>query len=229
LVDTRPGQQQALAGAQQRLAAGKLLTVDLGGVLATDPAASAATVNVTAANPSGAGFLSVLPGPCATVEMPPTTSNLNVTTGRNVAASATVALGNRQLCVYSSTETDVIVDMQATHSSSGASIRAVDPRRIVDTRESTRFAAGRTVPIEVGVASAAVVVNVTAVNPSADGFLTLYPCGTSSPAVSNVNFVAGATVANRAIVSMEGSSQFCAYSSVETDVVLDLEGLIQPS
>jgi hypothetical protein len=91
------------------------------------------TVNVTAASPSGAGFLSVLPGPCGVVALPPFTSNLNVTIGHNVAASATVALGDDQLCVYSSTETDVIVDLQATHSSSGSLITAVDPRRIIYT------------------------------------------------------------------------------------------------
>ena len=229
LIDTRPGQQQALSGVQQRLGGGQLLAVDLGPVLAADPLAVAATVNVTAANPSGAGFVSVLPGPCATVTLPPTTSSLNVTTGRNVAASATVALGEHQLCIYTSTTTDVIVDLQATHSASGGTISAVDPRRIIDSRQSTRLVAGQSLPIELGEPASAVVVNTTAVDPSADGYLTLYPCGSTTPTVSNVNFVAGATVANRAVVSTAGTSQFCVYSSVDTDIVLDLEGVTRPS
>ena len=226
LVDTRPGQHEVLPVAQSRLSAGQLLTIDLGPVLDADPSATAATVNVTAARPAGAGFLSIVPGPCATVALPPATSNLNVTIGHNVAASATVALGNHELCVYSSTETDVIVDLQATHSSSGGAVSAVDPRRIIDTRQSTRLVGGQVLPVAVDRAPAAVIANVTAVDPSADGFLTLHPCGSATPNVSNVNFVAGATVANRAVVSTGGSSQFCAYSSVDTDVVIDLEGII---
>ena len=89
--------------------------------------------------------------------------------------------------------------------------------------------AGQTLPVELDVTAAGVVANVTAVDPSVDGFLTLSPCGSTTPAVSNVNFVAGATVANRALVSTGGSSRFCVYSSVETDVVIDLEAIIQPS
>ncbi len=233
LIDTRPGQAQVLSVAQQRLGAGQALTVDLGPVLVSDPFATAATVNVTAASPSSAGFLSVLPGPCAAVVPPPSTSNLNVTTGRNVAAAATVALGEHQLCVYTSTATDVIVDLQATHSApggpTGGSVTATDPRRVIDTRQSARMIAGQTLPVEADVTADGVVANVTAVDPSIDGFLTLYPCGSATPAVSNVNFVAGATVANRALVSTGGSSRFCVYSSVETDVVIDLEAIIQPN
>jgi hypothetical protein len=229
LVDTRPGQHQTLPVTQQRLGSRQLLTVDLGPVLTADPMATAATVNVTAASPSSAGFLSVLPGPCNTAGLPPSTSSLNVTAGRNVAASATASLGDHQLCVYTSTDTDVIVDLQAMHSTSGGSITATDPKRIIDTRQSTRLVAGRVLPVELGVAAAAVVVNVTSVDPAADGHLTLFPCGSTVPTVSNVNFVAGATVANRAVVSTGGSSQVCAYSSVETDMVIDLEAVIPPS
>ena len=229
LVDTRPGQRQALVVAQQRLGAGQLLTVDLTPALDADLLARAATVNVTSASPSGAGFLSVLPGPCAAAALPPSTSTLNVTSGRNVAASATAVLGDGQLCVYSSTATDVIVDLQATHGATGSTIRTFDPRHVIDTRQSTRLAAGQTLPVELDVAAAGVIANVTAVDPSADGFLTLYPCGAAAPAVSNVNFVAGATVANRAVVSTGGMQQICVYSSVDTDVLIDLEGIIPPS
>jgi hypothetical protein len=49
------------------------------------------------------------------------------------------------------------------------------------------------------------------------------------PTVSNLNVVAGAVVANRAVVSTGGSRQFCLYSSVDTDVVIDIEGFIAPT
>ncbi|MCU1502572.1 MAG: hypothetical protein JWM12_1926 [Ilumatobacteraceae bacterium] len=224
LVDTRPGEPQALAVAQHRVGAGRLLTVAVASLTGFDASAAAATVNVTAADPAGSGFLTVLPGPCAGVQLPPSTSNLNVTAHRDVAASATVGLGGGELCVYASVDTDVVVDLQATHGVGGGMISAVDPLRIVDTRTTGRIAAGRSLPVGVGVTAAAAIVNVTAVDPSASGFLTLYPCGTAVPTASNVNFVAGAVVANRAVVSTGGTDHFCLFSSADTDVVIDLSG-----
>jgi hypothetical protein len=229
LIDTRPGEKQALNVAQNRLSAGQLLTVDVASLPGTDPAAVAATVNVTAAAPTSDGFLSVLPGPCATASLPPSTSNLNVTAGRDVAASATVGLGDGQLCVYTSTDTDVVVDLQALHGATGGLITAVDPQRLIDTRGTSRLGAGQSLALDLATAPAAVIVNLTAVAPSARGFLTLYPCGAAIPTVSNLNVVAGAIIANRAVVSTGGSSQFCVFSSVDTDVVIDIEGFITPS
>ena len=229
LIDTRPGEKQALIVPQNRLRAGQLLTVDVAASPASDQTAMAATVNVTAADPAGGGFLSVLPGPCADVSLPPTTSNLNVTRGRNVAASATVALGAGQLCVYSSTDTDVVVDLQALHGTTGDAITAVDPLRLVDTRDTNRLAAGQSLPLTVDATPTAAIVNLTVVEPSANGFLTLYPCGSAVPTVSNINFIAGAIIANRAFVSTAGAGQFCVFSSVDTDLVIDVEGYINPS
>jgi hypothetical protein len=64
------------------------------------------------------------------------------------------------------------------------------------------------------------------VDPAGNGFLTLYPCGASLPIASNLNVRAGSTIANRALVSTGGTSQFCLYSSVDTDAVIDLEGYV---
>ncbi|MEY2400985.1 MAG: hypothetical protein QOJ08_1096 [Ilumatobacteraceae bacterium] len=229
LVDTRAGLLQALPVAQNRLRAGQLLTVDLASWPGFDPTDSAATVNLTAAGPSGDGFLTVLPGPCTDAGLPPTTSNLNVTTGRDVAASATTGLGGGQLCIFTSVDTDVIVDLQALHGAEGGAVSAVDPRRITDTRTTSRLVHGQSSPIQLDSAVAAVIVNLTAVDPSGSGYLALHPCDSAVPTVSNVNVVAGATVANRAVVSTAGTSRFCVYSSVDTDAVIDIEGYVTPS
>jgi hypothetical protein len=229
LIDTRPGERQALVVPQVRLLAGRLLTVDVASLPAADPTATAATVNVTAAGPAGDGFLSVLPGPCAGVALPPTTSNLNVSRGRDVAASATVGLGSGQLCIFASTDTDVVVDLQALHGTNGDPVIAIDPVRMVDTRNTGRLAAGQSLPLAVDATATAAVVNLTAIEPSAAGFLTLYPCASVVPTVSNLNFVAGTIVANRALVSTAGAGQFCVYSSIDTDVVVDLQGYIKPT
>ncbi len=225
LVDTRPGEPQTLPVPQKALAAGDLLTVDLSS-LPGAAGATAATVNVTAAAPLGSGFISVLPGPCASVALPPSTSNLNVTPGRDVAATATVGLGGGQLCVFSSTPTDVVVDLQALHGAAGGLTSAVDPFRIVDTRNTQRIGQGQSLTVDLGAVSDAAIVNLTAVNPTGRGFLTLYPCGGGVPTASNLDMSPGSIVANRAVVSTGGTSQFCLFSSVETDVVIDLEGFV---
>lgn len=230
MIDTRPGQQQALAVAQQRLLAGHLLTVDVATLPGFDPAATAATVNLTAADPTAAGFLSVLPGPCAGLVLPPTTSNLNIIPAHDAATSATIGLGSGQLCIYSSTDTDVVVDLQALHGPTGGVVTAIDPRRLSDTRLSTRLLSGQARQIDLATTTAAAaIVNLTAVEPSSRGFLTLFPCGAGIPTVSNLNVVAGSVVANRALVSTGGSTRFCVYSNVDTDVVIDVEGYITAS
>ena len=70
----------------------------------------------------------------------------------------------------------------------------------------------------------AVVVNLTAVGPAANGYLSLYPCSAPErPTVSNLNVAAGVTVANRAVVSTAGAGTICLYTSVDTDVIVDVE------
>jgi hypothetical protein len=226
LIDTRPGEPQQLVAPQVRLRAGTQLTVDVSALPGYDASAQAATINVTAVDPARSGFLSVLPGPCGSTTLPPSTSTVNVAAHRNVAASALVRLGAGELCVYTSTDTDVVVDLQALHGPSGGPTTAVDPRRLVDTRDTTRLAAGSTLPVAIDRAADAAIVNLTAVAPSGSGFLTLFECGTPVPTVSNLNVTAGVIVANRAIVPTGGSNEICVYSSVSTDVVVDIEAVV---
>ena len=73
----------------------------------------------------------------------------------------------------------------------------------------------------------AVAVNLTAVLPTADGFLTLYPTGQSLPLASSVNFRAGTVRANNAVLPLGASGQitvFCGMGSGSTDFLLDVTG-----
>jgi hypothetical protein len=70
----------------------------------------------------------------------------------------------------------------------------------------------------------AVVLNVTAVNPAAQGFLTVYPQGGGQPTASNVNYVPGKTSANRVIVPLSSSGAITVFSSQAADVVVDVSG-----
>jgi hypothetical protein len=70
----------------------------------------------------------------------------------------------------------------------------------------------------------AVVVNVTATNTQAPGYLTLYPAGTSPPTASNLNWTTGETVANQATIKLNSQGQLSMVSSAPTDAIIDVEG-----
>ena len=70
-----------------------------------------------------------------------------------------------------------------------------------------------------------VVLNVTIDQPSAVGYLTLYPDLTTKPFVSNLNFVAGQTVPNLAMVKVGANGNVRVYNySGTTHVILDVVG-----
>jgi hypothetical protein len=76
----------------------------------------------------------------------------------------------------------------------------------------------------------AVVANVTATGPAGAGHLSLWPTGTEQPTVSNVNFVAGQTVPNLAIVKVgDGGMVQLAAGVSGTDAIVDVLGWFAPS
>jgi hypothetical protein len=69
------------------------------------------------------------------------------------------------------------------------------------------------------------VLNVIAVNPSAASFLTVWPTGSSIPAVSNLVFPAQTTIANRVIVPLGTNDEVSIYNNAgRSDVIVDLDG-----
>jgi hypothetical protein len=68
------------------------------------------------------------------------------------------------------------------------------------------------------------VVNVTATGGAGAGYLTVYPCGSTPPTASNVNFQAGANVPNLVTTAL-GGGQLCVFANVTTHVVIDLAGV----
>jgi hypothetical protein len=79
------------------------------------PAASAAVMNLTAAEPSGAGFVKVWPadaaGACSAVNAPDV-SSINVTSGRTAPNLVTVALGGQStVCASTTARLHLIADV----------------------------------------------------------------------------------------------------------------------
>ena len=72
--------------------------------------------------------------------------------------------------------------------------------------------------------AASVVLNVTAVDATAAGFVTVWPCGTPQPLASNLNFAAGQTVPNSVIAKAGTDGKVCLFSSQAINAVVDVAG-----
>jgi hypothetical protein len=77
----------------------------------------------------------------------------------------------------------------------------------------------------------AVSVNATVTEPTAQGYLTLYPGGTPLPLASTINFRAGQTRANNAIVPLGANGTISVYGGLPTGntthFLLDVNGYFQ--
>jgi hypothetical protein len=104
------------------------------------------------------------------------------------------------------------------------------PRRVLDTRDGTGGTAHPIdqQPITVQVAQpgqSAVVLNVTATDPTMASYLTVWPHGTTRPTASNLNFAAGQTVANRVVVQVSADGKVDIYNAAgQVSVIADLNG-----
>jgi predicted esterase len=120
---------------------------------------------------------------------------------------------------------------------SGGRYIPVTPVRTLDTRDGTGgFAApvgpGATIDVPMtgrgGVPPAgvsAVAVNVTVTQPSASGFLTIYPTGTARPLAANLNFTPAKTVPNLVVVKVGAGGKASLFNSAgNSHVVFDLAG-----
>ena len=120
----------------------------------------------------------------------------------------------------------------ATPVTGGAPYNAVTPDRILDTRwtggpigpnshRSVKVTGAKGVPEGAG----AVVLNVTATEPTADGYITVYPTGTTPPTASSLNFVAGQNIANLVTAKVGTNGQVDIYNYAgETQVLFDVVG-----
>ena len=74
----------------------------------------------------------------------------------------------------------------------------------------------------------AVVVNVTAVNPTSSGYITVWPSGTTRQQTSNLNFQAGQNIPNLVVVPVgaDGQIQLFNGSSGTVQLLADVTGYI---
>jgi hypothetical protein len=119
-------------------------------------------------------------------------------------------------------------------STTNTSLYIVSPCRVVDTRDSSPLASAATrnvtfagicgIPAE----AKAVVANVTAVAPVAGGFLAVYPTGATWPGNSTMNYRAGKTRANNAIIILSNDGRATVLNSGATQhFIIDVTGYFQ--
>jgi hypothetical protein len=129
---------------------------------------------------------------------------------------------------------------EVTPPAGGASYeyQPVGPQRLVDTRNTgQRLTAGGILTVDlpslaptlVAPDAAAAAINVTAADPAAAGFLTVWPCESERPIASSVNFLAGQARGAQATTLLGPGRTLCVFSNVATDVVVDLQGVFVPS
>lgn len=190
--------------------------------------ARALVATVTVVDPQAEGYVTVFP--CGGTM--PEASNLNFVAGQTVPNAVVTRAGSRSsVCVFTSAATHLIVDI-AAYAPAGSALQPVTPWRALDTRATGRARAGverrvrvdraRSVPAD----AAAVLLNVTAVNPSAGGYVSVYPCGSRRPEASSVNFAAGQTMPNAVLAKVGSNSSVCLWSSVDTDLIVDVNGSV---
>src|SRR5712691_8883414 len=129
------------------------------------------------------------------------------------AAFATLLLG-APLDAENGSKNGSVPRSQTSAVLSGSSLYTVKPCRLLDTRtpsDAPALSAGSaravlTTPCGVSPTATAVSLNVAVTQPTDGGHLTLYPTGSSLPLAATINYQAGQTRSNNAIVSLSGGS-----------------------
>ena len=239
LLDTRPGNatfdgQQQGAGV---VAAGSVTTLQVTGRAGIPADAAAVVLNVTITEPAGAGYATVYP--CGT--QPPTASNLNYTPGLTIPNLAISKLGtNGTVCIYSQQSTHLIADVNG-YFPAGTTYTALVPARVLDSRPTGTTVDGLgagtgIVPLGsvtvvhvlgrggVPASATTAVLNVTVTEPTAPGYVTVYPCGIEPPLASNLNFVSNQTIPNAVLTKIGTNGDVCIFNSQATHLVADVTG-----
>lgn len=235
LLDTRPSATvDGRFSNGGRLTGGQALKLDVAGRGGVPSDAVAAALNLTVTGPSAPGFLTAYP--CGSPM--PTTSNVNFAAGQTVANLSIVKLGSGgTVCLVADQSIHLIVDVTA-FSAQAATITPLVPARLFDTRRSPTADGlqsnvgrlGRQQTVEINVAgrvgvpgdASLAALNLTVTNPQSAGFVTAYPCGQAPPNASTLNFRAGQTVANLALVKIGVGGRVCVVSDQPTDLIADV-------
>ncbi|MFI1652339.1 PKD domain-containing protein [Streptomyces avidinii] len=212
--------------------------VKVAGNAAVPAGVTAVALNVTVTETVDSGYVTAWPG--AGYDRPGT-SNLNYTAGRSIPNLVIVPVGeDGYIELYNGGQqpVDLIADVTGYFTRASADgYTSMTPARFVDTREGLGTSPGKlaarsafTTPISglrgVPQNITAVALNVTVTEPGGLGHLTAFSGDGPVPTASNLNFLAGQTVANAVIVPVapDGTIKIFNGAYLPAHVVVDVVG-----
>ena len=244
LLDTRSG-QAACTNPGVPITGATALTQSARGTCGIPANAQAVTGNVTVVTPGANGFLTIYPSDAVT---PPTAANTNFASGDVLNNVFTVGLSSAtgSLKIFASTTANVVMDITgyyAPPTPTGLYFHPLPkPIRLLETRVSqpgcftpgTQLLAntetiqqGRTTctGVTIPATAKALVGNATAVLPSANGFLTMFPADAATrPLAASGNYRSGINLNSPFTVGLSPAGEFKIYTVATTDLVVDVLG-----
>ena len=192
---------------------------------------AARIANIAVVDGSGPGYAQA--GQCDSVGTEHKFSNLNYADEAARSNLAVIAGGDAGACVFTLTETHVIVDeLGRLTTESGYGWQLGAPHRMLDTRECTptwcdsRPEAGAVIPIDLEVDGPAAAVAITVTDTQAPGYVSVGRCdlleGVDRAATSNLNHGAGQTTTNLALVELD-EGEMCVFTKASAHVIIDVQ------
>ncbi len=245
LLDTRGG----LGAPRGKVAAAGFVSLAVAGQAGVPVDAVAVALNVTVTDPDLAGYVTVFP--CG--QDPPLASNLNFVRGQTIPNLAIARIGTGgAVCILTSAPANLLADVTGWYGPTTDLRPLPKPTRVIDTRvalgNERNTATNAFVPsgTKVGGDIVAVlaptsladpyiselVLNVTVTEPVASGYITVYQCDQPRPLASNLNYVAGETIANAvlartiATTAPPPAGNVCFYASSPTHLIVDIEAYL---
>ncbi len=215
-----------------------------GGVVAVEVGVgsplAAAALNITVTEATAPSYLTAYPSDAPR----PLASNLNMGAGQTVANMVVARVGaDGRVLLYNHTgATHVVVDLLGIYDESslpvfGGQFAGAVPARALDTRVGADrtggqpIGAGQTLVLPlagragVPATANAVVVNVTATEPTAGSYLTVWASDEERPLASNLNMDRGQTVPNLAVIPLAIDGTVSIYNhGGATHVIVDVVG-----
>ena len=204
--------------------------------------------NATTTNTASNGYLTLYPADAAQ----PFTASSNFVTGVNRNAPFTVGLSpSGEFNIYTAATTDLVIDVIGYFSAQANDTNGQgllfnslgSPLRLMDTRAGqsacytpgtpmvggTVYTQETQVPCSNLTATArGLVGNVSAVNATANGFVTFWPSNTSQPTVATSNYQTGRVFNRHFTVGLGTDAAFKRYASSTTDLIIDISGFFAP-
>ncbi|AWZ04731.1 hypothetical protein DRB96_07820 [Streptomyces sp. ICC1] len=232
LMDTRAG----LGVKQEKVGPQGVVTLPVAGTNGI-PAegVTAVVLNVTATNPTAASYVSVFPSGTTRSSA----SNLNFTPGKTIPNLVVVPVVDGKVSFYNNDGTvDLIADITGyfTSAGTGSTHLNIGPKRLMDTRaglgvKQEKVGAQGVVTLSVagtnGIPATgvtAVVLNVTATNPTAASYVSVFPSGTTRSSASNLNFTPGQTIPNLVVVPVVDGKVSFFNNDGSVDLIADITG-----